>query len=164
MNSLECVRSKIIDWVELERVGYRARFFNKKVVFTNGCFDILHRGHIEYLYQAADMGDLLIVGLNSDASVRRIKGADRPVQDEETRALVLASLSCVTHVVLFDEDTPLKLIQLVQPDILVKGGDYADLEKIVGYDIVKQRGGEVVALSFVEGHSTTQLLQKIQQL
>jgi rfaE bifunctional protein nucleotidyltransferase chain/domain len=164
MNSLECVRSKIIDWVELERVGYRARFFNKKIVFTNGCFDILHRGHIEYLYQAADMGDLLIVGLNSDASVRRIKGPDRPVQDEETRALLLASLSCVTHVVLFDEDTPLKLIQLVQPDILVKGGDYADLEKIVGYDIVKQRGGEVVALPFVEGHSTTQLLQKIQQL
>jgi len=164
MNSLECVRSKIIDWVELERVGYRARFFNKKIVFTNGCFDILHRGHIEYLYQAADMGDLLIVGLNSDASVRRIKGPNRPVQDEETRALLLASLSCVTHVVLFDEDTPLKLIQLVQPDILVKGGDYADLEKIVGYDIVKQRGGEVVALPFVEGHSTTQLLQKIQQL
>jgi len=164
MNSLECVRLKIIDWVELERVGYRARFFNKKIVFTNGCFDILHRGHIEYLYQAADMGDLLIVGLNSDASVRRIKGPNRPVQDEETRALLLASLSCVTHVVLFDEDTPLKLIQLVQPDILVKGGDYADLEKIVGYDIVKQRGGEVVALPFVEGHSTTQLLQKIQQL
>jgi len=164
MNLQESIRTKIVNGKELERACYRARFFNKKIVFTNGCFDILHRGHIEYLYQAADMGDLLIVGLNSDASVRRIKGPDRPVQDEETRALLLASLSCVTHVVLFDEDTPLKLIQLVQPDILVKGGDYADLEKIVGYDIVKQRGGEVVALPFVEGHSTTQLLQKIQQL
>ncbi|HOK50632.1 MAG: D-glycero-beta-D-manno-heptose 1-phosphate adenylyltransferase [Bacteroidales bacterium] len=164
MNSQECVRSKIIDWKELERVCYRAKFFNKKIVFTNGCFDILHRGHIEYLHQAAEMGDWLIVGLNTDASVRRLKGNGRPVQDEETRALILASLSCVNYVVLFDEDTPLKIIQLVQPDILVKGGDYPDVEKIVGYDVVKQRGGKVIALPFVEGHSTTQLLQKIQQL
>lgn len=164
MNSLECVKAKIIDWKELERASYRAHFLNKKIVFTNGCFDILHRGHIEYLHQAADMGDLLIVGLNSDASVRRLKGEGRPVQDEETRALILAALSCVTYVVLFDEDTPLNLIKLVQPDILVKGGDYAKVENIVGYDIVKQRGGQVIALPFVDGHSTTQLLQKIQQL
>ncbi|MGC8802945.1 MAG: D-glycero-beta-D-manno-heptose 1-phosphate adenylyltransferase [Bacteroidales bacterium] len=164
MNSLECVKAKIIDWKELERACYRARFLNKKIVFTNGCFDILHRGHIEYLHQAADMGDWLIIGLNTDASVRRLKGEGRPVQDEETRALILASLSCVTYVVLFDEDTPLNLIKLVQPDILVKGGDYANVETIVGYEVVKQKGGEVIALPFVDGHSTTQLLQKIRQL
>ncbi|MCX7986070.1 MAG: D-glycero-beta-D-manno-heptose 1-phosphate adenylyltransferase [Bacteroidales bacterium] len=164
MNSLHCVKSKIVDLIELERVCYRARFFKKKIVFTNGCFDILHKGHIEYLHQAADMGDILIIGLNSDASVSRLKGQGRPVQDQETRAQILASLSCVNYVVLFDEDTPKNLIQLVQPDILVKGGDYADIEKIVGYDIVKQKGGEVIALPFVEGHSTTQILEKIKKL
>jgi rfaE bifunctional protein nucleotidyltransferase chain/domain len=164
MDSLESVKLKIIDWLNLERACYRTRFLNQKIVFTNGCFDVLHRGHIEYLNKAADMGDILIVGLNSDESVRRLKGEGRPVQDQESRALILASLSCVNYVVIFEEDTPLKLIELVQPDILVKGGDYTEVEKIVGYDVVKRRGGEVVTVPFVEGYSTTQLLQKIQRL
>jgi len=164
MDSLESVKLKIIDWLNLERACYRAHFLNQKIVFTNGCFDVLHRGHIEYLNKAADMGDVLVVGLNSDESVRRLKGEGRPVQDQESRALILASLSCVNYVVIFEEDTPLKLIELVQPDILVKGGDYTEVEKIVGYDVVKRRGGEVVTVPFVEGYSTTQLLQKIQRL
>lgn len=131
-----------------------------KVVFTNGCFDILHRGHIEYLSKAADMGDVLVVGLNTDASVRRLKGEGRPVNNEEARALVLASLSFVDAVVLFDEDTPYELIKAVHPDVLVKGADYK-VEEIVGYDIVTSYGGKVETVPLVEGYSTTKLLSFI---
>ena len=134
----------------------------KKVVFTNGCFDVLHRGHVSYLAQARDLGDLLVLGLNSDSSVRRLKGPTRPVNDEESRALVLASLECVDYVVLFDEDTPYRLIDAVQPDILVKGGDY-QIDQIVGYDIVKARGGEVLTLPFVDGFSSTSIINRLKQ-
>ena len=129
-----------------------------KVVFTNGCFDILHRGHIEYLSKAADMGDVLVVGLNTDASVKRLKGEGRPVNHEEARALVLSSLSFVDAVVLFDEDTPYELIKAVHPDVLVKGADYK-VEDIVGYDIVTSYGGTVTTVPLVEGYSTTKLLR-----
>jgi len=160
MTTLEVTTNKIFD---LKVLGNRLamwRLLNNKIVFTNGCFDILHRGHIEYLSQARDKGEVLIIGLNSDASVRRIKGEGRPVLDEMSRALVLASLRFVDGVVLFDEDTPYELIKLVQPDVLVKGGDYTE-ETIVGADIVKANGGEVVTIPIVEGYSTTEILRKI---
>jgi rfaE bifunctional protein nucleotidyltransferase chain/domain len=133
------------------------KFQSRKIVFTNGCFDILHRGHIEYLSKARDLGDVLIIGLNTDASVKRIKGGNRPVQDETSRAMILASLRFVEAIVLFDEDTPYNLISLVKPDVLVKGGDYTE-ETIVGADIVKASGGEVVTVPLTEGYSTTQIL------
>ena len=112
----------------------------RKIVFTNGCFDVLHRGHIQYLAKAAALGDSLVIGLNTDASVKKLKGPSRPYLDEDTRALILASLGFVTAVVLFDEDTPYDLIKRIQPDVLVKGGDYKT-EEIVGYDMVKAKGG-----------------------
>ncbi|MGL5912529.1 MAG: D-glycero-beta-D-manno-heptose 1-phosphate adenylyltransferase, partial [Bacteroidales bacterium] len=130
------------------------------IVFTNGCFDILHRGHIESLAQARALGTKLVVGLNSDASVRRLKGAKRPVQDQQTRALVLASLQFVSHVVIFDEDTPYELIKLVQPDILVKGADY-NAQDVVGYDIVTANGGQVISIPLIEGYSTSKLVEKM---
>ena len=134
----------------------------RKVVFTNGCFDILHRGHATYLAQARELGDLLVVGLNTDASVRRLKGPSRPVNSERDRAFLLASLACVDFVILFDEATPEQLIHQVQPDVLVKGGDYT-LDNIVGADFVLQNGGTVTTIPFVDGYSTTLTLQKISQ-
>jgi len=133
----------------------------QKVVFTNGCFDLLHPGHVAYLEQARSLGDGLIVGVNTDASVRRLlKGAGRPVTKEGDRARVLAALACVDKVVLFGEDTPLELITALQPDILVKGGDYA-LHEIVGREVVENRGGRVLTLPLVPGHATTTLIQRI---
>ncbi|MDR0437764.1 MAG: D-glycero-beta-D-manno-heptose 1-phosphate adenylyltransferase [Bacteroidales bacterium] len=131
-----------------------------KIVFTNGCFDILHRGHVEYLQKAKAFGDKLIVGLNSDASVRHLKGKTRPIQDQESRKIILEALRCVDEVIIFDEDTPYELIKKVQPDVLVKGADYKP-EDIVGYDIVKAKGGEVRTVEFVEGHSTSGILLKV---
>ena len=131
-----------------------------EVVFTNGCFDLLHLGHITYLRQAAALGDRLVVGLNSDASVRRLKGEHRPIKDEATRAAILAALEMVDAVVVFGEDTPLYLISTILPDTLVKGGDWAP-EQIVGSDVVLAHGGRVESLAFVEGHSTTSLEDKI---
>ena len=161
MDYLSFIQSKILlDRSELENLLAFWKFKDQKIVFTNGCFDIIHRGHIDYLAKAASLGDQLIIGLNTDASVKRLKGALRPVQDENTRALVLASFSFVAKVVLFDEDTPYELIKLVQPDILVKGGDYKP-EDIVGYDIVTSKGGAVVAIELVEGHSTSSLIKKM---
>ncbi|HEY9123147.1 MAG TPA: D-glycero-beta-D-manno-heptose 1-phosphate adenylyltransferase [Bacteroidales bacterium] len=142
----------------------RLRFQDKKIVFTNGCFDILHRGHVDYLSRAAELGDVFIVGLNSDASVSRLKGSTRPIQDQYSRSIILAALQCVSYVILFDEDTPYNLIKAVQPDILVKGGDYTEISKIVGFDIVTQRGGKVMTIPFVEGFSTTGILEKISKL
>jgi len=158
MTTLEVTKNKIFDRALLGNRVAMWRFLNNKIVFTNGCFDILHRGHIEYLSQARDKGAVLIIGLNSDASVKRIKGEGRPVQDEMTRALVLASLRIVDAVVLFDEDTPYELIKFVQPDVLVKGGDYTE-ETIVGADIVKANGGEVAIIPLVEGYSTSAILK-----
>jgi len=135
---------------------------NKKIVFTNGCFDLLHVGHVRYLQEAKRLGDLLVVGVNSDASVRRLKGPTRPVQLEEDRAEILAALGCVDFAVVFAEDTPEKLIHLVKPDILVKGGDWK-VEQIVGSDFVLAHGGKVLSLQFVDGKSTTKLIEKAQK-
>jgi rfaE bifunctional protein nucleotidyltransferase chain/domain len=157
MTTLEVTRNKIFDLPTLKNRLAMWRFLSNKIVFTNGCFDVLHRGHIEYLSQAHDEGNILVIGLNSDASVKRIKGEGRPVQDETSRALVLASLRFVDAVILFDEDTPQELIQSVEPDVLVKGGDYTE-ESIVGADLVKARGGEVVIIPLVDGYSTSSIL------
>jgi rfaE bifunctional protein, domain II len=129
-------------------------------VFTNGCFDLLHPGHISLIRQSAAQGDRLIVGLNSDASVRRLKGPSRPVQNENSRALLLAALASVDAVVLFDEDTPLDLITALQPDVLVKGSDYT-LDSVVGADVVLARGGRVYLAQLVDGCSTTGLVKKM---
>jgi rfaE bifunctional protein nucleotidyltransferase chain/domain len=137
------------------------RMFNKKIVFTNGCFDILHQGHIDYLSKARDLGGALVIGLNTDASVKRLnKSPERPINKEQSRALVLAALVLVDAIVLFDEDTPYDLIKAIQPDVLVKGADYK-AEDIVGYDIVKARGGEVATIELTEGFSTTELIKRI---
>lgn len=134
----------------------------ERVVFTNGCFDILHLGHVDYLEKARNLGDHLIVGLNTDSSVSRFKGADRPVQDEKSRARVISSLQFVDIVVLFNEDTPKELISTLVPDVLVKGSDYL-AENIVGADVVKKAGGEVTTLEFVPGYSTSKVIEKIKK-
>ncbi|HNM23879.1 MAG TPA: D-glycero-beta-D-manno-heptose 1-phosphate adenylyltransferase [Saprospiraceae bacterium] len=134
----------------------------ERVVFTNGCFDLLHYGHLHYLADARDLGQRLVTGLNSAASVRRLKGPARPINDEVTRTHLLAALAVVDLVVVFEEDTPYELIRAVQPDILVKGGDWKP-EQIVGADLVLARGGKVLSLPFVEGYSTTSIEQKILQ-
>jgi rfaE bifunctional protein nucleotidyltransferase chain/domain len=161
---LDFIKSKII-WQpdeHLKRLAAIWKFQHKKVVFTNGCFDILHRGHIEYLAKAAGHGDYLVVGLNSDTSVRKIKGNGRPIFDQETRALILASLHFVHQVVLFEQDTPYELIQLLKPDVLIKGSDYKPSE-IVGYDIVKASGGKIITIEFIDGFSTTSIIEKIRK-
>jgi rfaE bifunctional protein nucleotidyltransferase chain/domain len=163
MDHLNFIQSKILlDRSELENILGVWRFKDQKLVFTNGCFDIIHRGHVEYLAQAATLGDQLVIGLNTDASVKRLKGSSRPVQNENTRALVLASFSFVSKVILFDEDTPIELIKLVKPDFLVKGGDYKP-ENIVGHDIVTAYGGEVATIDLVEGYSTSSIINKMSQ-
>ncbi len=134
----------------------------KTVAFTNGCFDILHAGHATYLSQAAKLADVLVVGLNSDASVQRLKGPTRPVNAQDDRAIVLASLQSVSYVCIFEEDTPYELISAIQPDVLVKGGDYL-IEQIVGADIVSGRGGRVLSLPFVEGKSTTSIIERMKK-
>ena len=133
-----------------------------KLVFTNGCFDILHAGHVDYLQKARQLGDGLLVGLNNDESVRKLKGDSRPIVDERARAMVLAALESVDAVVLFKEETPARLIDQVQPDVLVKGGDYL-AEEIVGYQTVTTKGGTVKVLPFLEGHSTTSIIKKIKE-
>ena len=162
MDKLHVIQSKIIDIDYLEPMLTYWNLKNKKIVFTNGCFDILHRGHVEYLAQAANHGDVLVIGLNTDNSVKRIKGEKRPVQDEKARAILMASLSFVSAVVLFDEEIQYDLIKKVQPDVLVKGSDY-NVEDIVGYDIVTAKGGEVVTIDFIEGYSTTSIIDKLKQ-
>lgn len=132
----------------------------KKIVFTNGCFDILHMGHLDYLAKAADLGNILIVGVNSDASVKKLKGGSRPINNENDRALQLASLVYVDAVTIFEEDTPLELITHLMPDVLVKGGDYT-IESIVGAREVMENGGRVEIVPYVEGYSTTGILEKI---
>lgn len=160
MDHYTTIQNKIITEENLQKTLENWRIEGKKIVFTNGCFDILHRGHVEYLAKAASYGDALIIGLNSDTSVRNIKGPERPVQDEKSRSIVLASLQFVTAVILFSEDTPYELIKKVQPDFLVKGADYKP-EDIVGYDILKAKGGEVKTIELVEGHSSTNIIKKL---
>lgn len=135
---------------------------HKKIVFTNGCFDLLHVGHVRYLQEARSLGDLLVVGVNSDASVKRLKGPTRPVQNENDRAEILAALGCVDYTVIFTEDTPENLIKEVVPGILVKGGDWK-IEQIVGADFVLANGGKVLSLQFVDGKSTTKIIERAQQ-
>jgi rfaE bifunctional protein nucleotidyltransferase chain/domain len=163
MEKIEIIRSKILDAENLDRKLAYWRFKEQKIVFTNGCFDLIHLGHIDYLAKAADFGNILFVGLNTDNSVRKLKGIHRPINNQEARAMALASLSFVTAVMLFDQDTPYELIKKVQPDILVKGADYAP-EKIVGYDIVKAKNGEIITISLTEGYSTTAIEEKIRNL
>ncbi|HXH31726.1 MAG TPA: D-glycero-beta-D-manno-heptose 1-phosphate adenylyltransferase [Bacteriovoracaceae bacterium] len=133
----------------------------KRIVFTNGCFDILHRGHVTYLAEARKLGDLLVIGLNSDASVKRLKGPERPINNEQDRKYVLSQLKSVDHVEIFSEDTPLDLILRVKPKILVKGGDWK-IDQIVGAAEVLSDGGDVFSLNFVDGYSTTSIIHKIQ--
>ncbi len=152
-------KARIIPRSEVRRLCSRLRRKGAKIVFTNGCFDILHAGHAQYLRKAASLGDLLVVGLNSDASVRRLKGAGRPVQRAADRAYLLASLAPVSYVVVFSEDTPAALIEEVVPHVLVKGGDWKGRE-IVGADFVRARGGTVRTIRFVAGKSTTSILDR----
>lgn len=147
---------------ELLRIRQNLKQEGKKVVFTNGCFDILHRGHVEYLQRAKQLGDVLVVGLNTDASVKRLKGATRPIVEERDRAIVLAALAVVDYVCLFDEDTPYELIRALVPDVLVKGADWP-IEKVVGRDVVEAAGGKVQTIEFVPDRSTTSIIAKIAQ-
>lgn len=152
--------NKIVSENELEHLLAVWRFKDDVIVFTNGCFDLLHPGHISYLEKARSLGDRLIVGLNSDDSVQRLKGAGRPVNPQHDRARLLAALHCTDAVVVFEEDTPARLIELVKPDILTKGGDYS-IEKVVGVDFVKSYGGRVEILPFEPGYSSTGILEKL---
>lgn len=145
---------------EIIEIISRYKKENKKIVFTNGCFDILHRGHVTYLNEARNQGDVLVLGLNSDASVKRLKGESRPVNKESDRKFVLENLRAIDHVVIFEEDTPLNLITMIKPDILVKGGDWKP-EDIVGGKEVIEWGGEVRSLNFVDNYSTTSTIEKI---
>jgi len=151
---------KFDSYDQLAKQVMKWQIHNEKVVFTNGCFDILHLGHLDYLSKAADLGDRLIIGVNTDASVSALKGPSRPIIDEVTRATKLASLLFVDAVVLFGEETPLTLIQTVKPDVLVKGGDYT-IDTIVGADSVLANGGSVEVIPFLPGHSTTAIVDKI---
>jgi len=156
------LKNKITDLGSLKKQVAAWKGDGKKVVFTNGVFDLLHTGHITYLSKAAELGDKLIIGLNNDSSVKRIKGNDRPVNDESTRALLLASFFFVDAVVLFEEDTPLNLITALMPDVLIKGADYK-IENIAGAKEVLANGGEVKTITFVEGYSSTAIIQKIRK-
>jgi len=150
----------IVDRIESKKIVKKWHAKNKKVVFTNGCFDIIHRGHIEYLRESKELGDVLVLGLNSDESVRRIKGVPRPYQDERGRAVILDAMEMVDLVVIFDEDTPLNLICELKPDILVKGGDY-NSQLIVGANEVEGWGGSVKTISFLKGYGTSTIVDKI---
>lgn len=163
MRKADIIEKKIFTLPELVKRIAQWRVLGKTIAFTNGVFDIMHRGHIASLSQAASEADLLVVGLNSDASTKRLKGDSRPVNDEQARCIVMASLLMVDAVVLFEEDTPLELIKAVLPDVLVKGGDYTE-EQIVGAKEVKANGGKVVINPIVEGFSTTGLIGKISKL
>ena len=149
--SLEALKSRVKNW----------KSGNEKIVFTNGCFDILHKGHLEVLAKTADLGNRLIIGLNSDSSIKNLKGGNRPIVDENSRAILLAALSFVDAVVLFSEQTPLNLIAEIKPDILAKGGDYK-ITEIVGHEVVQQNGGEVITIPLIEGFSSTNIIDKIQ--
>ena len=151
---------KIVDWKTLKKEVETWQKQGLKVVFTNGCFDILHIGHVRYLQEAKRYGDKLIIGLNSDASVRKIKGEKRPIIPQEQRAEVLAALSCVDRIVIFDEPTPLRLITFLQPDVLIKGADWPE-EKIVGREVVLRKGGIVKRIPLAKGVSTTRIIEEI---
>ena len=154
---------KVLTRDELVRERASLRKSKKRVVFTNGCFDLLHRGHVEYLAKAKALGDVLVIGLNSDASVQRLKGNHRPITGQDDRAVILAALESVDYVCVFEEDTPYELIRSIIPDVLVKGGDWP-LDSVVGKDIVEAAGGVVKSIDFVPDRSTTGIIEKIKRL
>ncbi len=160
MSHLKRINNKIFSNERLSRQVDIWKNYGKEIVFTNGCFDIIHRGHIEVLARAADLGDKLIVGLNTDASIQKLKGKDRPIIQENSRAILLAALDFIDAIVLFSEETPLDLINTIKPDILAKGGDYK-IDTIVGHEIVKENGGDVIIIPFVDGFSSTNIINKI---
>ncbi len=161
MSTLENVKSKILTIESAQFIFRTAHFFEKKIVFTNGVFDLLHLGHVDYLSKAKDCGNILVVGINSDASVKTLnKGTTRPLQDEVSRATILAALHFVDYVIVFNEETPYELIKAIQPDVLAKGADYK-VEQIAGHDIVLAKGGEVKLIEFLEGYSTSKIENKI---
>ena len=162
MTHIELLNSKIHTWETLQSQVAEWQNQGKKIVFSNGCFDLVHKGHIDYLNRAADLGDVLVMGLNTDASVSKLKGPHRPIQDEQSRLTIIAALQCVNAVVLFDEETPYELIKLVQPDVLVKGSDYKP-ENIVGYDIVIAKGGQVKTIDYLPGFSTSGIEKRIKE-
>lgn len=157
---IQQLKSKIQNWEQIEETVKNWKANGEKIVFTNGCFDLLHYGHLHYLAEARDLGDRLIIGLNSAASVSRLKGPHRPINDELTRQHQMAALAFVDAVVAFEQDTPFELIKVIVPDVLVKGGDWQP-EQIVGSDIVQAAGGEVRSLPYITGYSTTSIEQKI---
>jgi rfaE bifunctional protein nucleotidyltransferase chain/domain len=163
MKASDKIPLKLMSRSDLVRQAERWKLQDKKIIFTNGCFDILHKGHLELLSQAAALGDILVIGVNSDDSVKRLKGDERPVNDENFRALMLASLAIVDAVSIFQEDTPMELIESIVPNIIVKGGDY-DPSTVVGAELVVKNGGEVIIIPLVKGYSTSNLLQKIREL
>ena len=160
MSHLNKINSKIFSLDDLKNQVDAWKQAGEEVVFTNGCFDIIHRGHIEVLAQTADLGDRLIIGLNSDTSIQKLKGEDRPIIDEQARSILLAALNFVDAVILFPEDTPINLISTLLPDVLAKGGDY-EIETIVGQEIVQNNGGKVKLVPFVDGFSSTTIIEKI---
>ena len=163
MNQYYFIQSKVADLKDLMHLLSVYRFQEKKIVFTDGCFDLIHRGHLKFLADASDMGDIFIVGLNSDLSIGKIKGNGRPVQDQGTRSILLSSFRFVDHVVLFDDEDSNKIIKTIQPDILVKGEDFS-VEEDPGADFVKQNGGKVVVLKHLKGYSTVELINKVKNL
>jgi rfaE bifunctional protein nucleotidyltransferase chain/domain len=163
MRKLELIKGKVFHIEELRANLNIWRLLEKKIVFTNGCFDLLHLGHIDYLSKAADLGDKLVIGLNSDASTAALKGPSRPIIDQYSRSIMLASLSFVDAVILFDDPTPLELIAQIRPDVLVKGADYT-VDQIVGSDLVLGYGGDVQTIEYLSGYSTTSIEKKIRSL
>jgi rfaE bifunctional protein nucleotidyltransferase chain/domain len=153
---------KILSWNEGRKAVQEWKDNGEEVVFTNGCFDILHLGHVDYLEKSKELGTKLVVGLNTDASVRKLKGPERPMNNEQARGRILAALSCVDAVILFGEETPLELISAILPDVLVKGSDYT-VETIIGADVVMNNGGTVKTINLVDGYSTTGLINKIKK-
>ena len=162
MTNLHSIKSKIYTLSELIEQSIIWRSNGDKIVFTNGCFDLVHRGHVEVLANTADLGDRLIIGLNSDTSIHKLKGEKRPIIDENSRAILLASLQFIDAIVLFSESTPYQLIEAILPDILAKGGDYKEQE-ITGHELVLRNGGEVILVPFIDGFSTTNIVNKIKQ-
>ena len=160
MSQVKHLQTKILSFSALEGQLEKWRNTNQKIVFTNGCFDLLHFGHVDYLAKARDLGDRLVVGLNTDGSITRIKGAARPINNEESRAAILAGMAYVDAVVLFDEETPINLISMISPDVLVKGGDY-ELKDVVGHEIVLNNKGKVCTIDFVDGYSSSALIEKV---
>ena len=161
--ALKKINNKIFDLQLLMKKIEKWRSENKKIVFTNGCFDLIHLGHIEILARSSDFGDKLIIGVNSDLSIKKLKGKNRPIIEESSRIKQLSALEFVDAVALFDEETPLKLIETIKPDVITKGGDYT-AKNVVGNEVVSQKNGEVVIIPLTQGYSTTSILNKIKKI